>query len=484
MKNNIKIILLSAFFFLPFFLSAQQITIRGTARTYIGDSLSIWTNVDYITNERVRSASCLVDSLGNFELKYYSNKPREYHMPLGVFEGIFYASPGDTLVIILPIKTEQTKEDSLNPYFRPEQHYLRSIEADGKLNLSKKIRAFDIAYFKESELVFKYFRGRVSPVKVDSAVTRIDEMFPNKDNDKFFEEYKCYKYLIMRHIAYNANSKKFIEKHFTNRPILYHNPTYNKALNLTLGFYLDVSNMGSAAKVEKASRFWQVLNENLSKKSQFQNDRFREYVLLMNLYRIAFKSVIKRNFYIDLFETISKQSEFVEHKNISKRIVKELKYLYVGQTAPEFTLKNNYDESHSLSYYSGNFLYLSFLSENSYTSKKELRLLEALSKEQLPGLQVLAIYVGKSFEEFKKFTQKTKYSFEFLFAPENSEVIKNYRVVSYPHYILINPEKKVTLISAPSPASNFRSVYGNYYIEWKREQIRRKGKAGSIVVPQ
>lgn len=476
-----KIISTFTILFVVYSLQAQQpVIVCGNAKTYAGDRLSIYTKSDYITKQNTYIAACMVDSAGNFEMKFYPEYTQAYYLPLGVFEGILYASPGDTIVPVLPQKIIPSKADSLNPYFKPQQHYLRNLHADED-DLTEKIRAFEKQYFQESEHIFKDFRGRVNPLVVDSAVMHLEKAFPSA-RAGFFTEYKSYRYVSLRHVAYQSTTDKFVKKAFSNAPVLYQNPAYNEALWISVGFILEASDMRALSDDEKKQSLWRVLNRYMAEKPEYQNERFREYALLMNLYRMAFKSPEKRDRFIELFQEVQKLSQYEEHQAISERIVQELSDLQNGKPAPDFQLKDHKSIDRQLSDFAGEFLYLNFFSPDSYTGKKELALLDALHKEKLPGLTIVTVYVGKDYKAFKNFVDESGFSYEFLFAPDTAEILENYRVVSYPQYYLISPSGIMTMISAPGPANDFRSVYGPFYLEWNREQIRRKSKGDNSLI--
>ncbi len=455
-------------------VSQTTITISGNAKSYASDSLIISTEADYITNKKTEITKFKVDSLGNFKVQIQSRHAKQYSISLGIYDGIFYANPGDNLVMKFPKKQLPSKIDSLNPYFRPEQRYLKVIEANNE-NLTEEIMQFDLTFRTELERVLQNFRGRVNPLIIDSAVNRIEEKHP-ANSDGFFRKYKQYKYILLRHVAYKKSTRKFINNNFNTQPVEYFNPAYNEAMRVSLSYVLDASNLLRKSDAEK--NIWGELNKQLEKKSQYSNKRFREYVLIMNLHRMAIKNVKKRKFYIELFKSIQSQTEYPMHKRICERIEAELQLIYNGKEAPDFSLKNAIEDTKTLQDYKGKFLYLGFISEESYTVKKELFLLEDLVKEDVPGLQVAMLYVGKDFEKFKEFAKKNKYSFDLLFVGKNSELLKKYRVLTFPQYYLISPAGKLTMISAPGPAKNFRSVYGSYYMEWKRNQMRKENKQG------
>jgi peroxiredoxin len=462
-----------------FSYSQNTVTILGNAKSYAGYKLELKRYADFITNRKMQTSICTVDSAGDFKFSFQAAETALYALPLGVFEGLFYAEAGDSLILVLPKRTMPDKQDSLNPFFKPQKHFLRNLNASED-DLTTRIKAFEIAYQKEMSQLFEAYAGRLLSGKVDSAVMRLEYTFAS-DDIGFFYHYKYYRYAEMRHAAYERNRSDFVAKYFVGRPVLYNNPAYHDALSLAVGNMLKTSELNRLFEGEN-SKLRQNLNNRLAEDSIFGEQRLREYVLLINLYRTAFKQDDKRQEYILLFEQIQKNTFFAEHKAIAAGILEELSGLINGNPAPNFCLKNPEGEQRCLSDFRGSFVYLNFFSESSYTGNKELALLQALQLDKLPGLEIVSIYTGDSYEKFKQFTNERAYDFEFLYAPEDHSVINDYRVMRYPEYYLIHPNGKILLISAPSPASNFRATYGPYYTEWNREQIRRKARENKSLI--
>jgi peroxiredoxin len=473
------IILLAGILSALFSYSQNLLTVSGNAKSYAGHKLELNRYADFITGRKLQESICTVDSDGNFEFSLQASGTALYSIPLGVFEGMFYAKPGDSLILVLPKRILPDKQDSLNPFFKPQQHYLRNLNAFEN-DLTARIKAFEIAYRKEMAQLFEAYAGRLLSGKVDSAIMRLENIFTS-DDAGFFYDYKYYRYAEMRHAAYERNRSEFIFKYFVGRPVLYNNPAYHDALSLAVGNMLKQSELKRIFE-HKNSEIGRELNMRLDEDTVFREKRLREYVLLITLYRNAFKQEENRANYIKIFEQIQTNTSFSKHRAIAARSLEELSGLINGNSAPAFCLENSEGKELCLSDFRGSFVYLNFFSKASYTSNKELALLESLHHDELPALKIVSIYTGGSFRDFKQFEEEKAFGFEFLYAPSGHSVIDEYRVMRYPEYYLIHPNGNILLISAPSPASNFRAAYGPYYTDWHREQIRKKADENKSLI--
>lgn len=466
--------------FSDFSYSQNKIHVSGQAKTYAGDRLQVNAVQDFITRKQELKSACTVDSSGFFNLSFEASQTALYAMPLGVFEGRFYARPGDTLHLVLPRKTLPDKQDSLNPFFRPEKYYLRNlyrIEED----ITALIKAFEKAYNKEMRRLFADFSGRIASGKIDSAVHHIDSMFSGK-KPRFFNDYVFYRYAALRHLAYQKDAADYLQDYFIDRPVLYNNPAYTEALDLAAGNRLSTREINALFRKRKNEDTRSKLNARLLEETKSDDEQLKEYILLINLFQAAFTQEADRNSFMDLFRQIIRQSPYPEHREISSRILKMLSGPANGSTAPEFSLKDSQGRFVELDDYKGKFVYLVFYSPDSYTGNKELALLQSLSQENLPNLKIAVIYKGHDFASFKSFVQDNNFSFDLLFAPADASVFDDYRVMRYPEYYLIHPGGKILLVAAPSPAKNFTPVYGSYYTEWHREQIRKKARENKALI--
>ncbi|MEA2041467.1 MAG: TlpA disulfide reductase family protein [Bacteroidota bacterium] len=458
--------------------SAQSSIISGNAKSYAGDSLVLCEYSDYITKQKQLVSKTLVRESGEFQFELPLNKTRLLFIQLGVFEGLIYLQPQDSLRIILPIKTEMSKSDSLNPYFTKQQHYLRDIAHE--YSLTNAVMKFEKLYSTEMKHLFSDYSGRINSLKTDSAVQRIKSKTAAIDSE-FFKYYQYYRFTAMRHAAYNRNTKSILKKHFVQKPIRYNNPAYGDALNITVKNIFSKKEIftltNKFASQEACNEFYKLLENKIPALKH----QIKEYILLQNIYHAAFKYNMDKQRIAEMINHIYNNTYFKEHRSAAKNIFNELSELQNGDPAPNFSLQRADGSKLNLDELNGKFVYLNFFSPESYTGKKELALLEGLHHENLPNFAIVSIYRGKTFSEFQSFMKHKTFKFEFLYA--NSEtLLEQYRVMTFPAYYLINPEGRVVLMSAPSPAERIKPVYGKFYTEWHREQVRKQSKNNNSLI--
>ncbi|KKB37928.1 thiol-disulfide oxidoreductase ResA [Bacillus thermotolerans] len=116
--------------------------------------------------------------------------------------------------------------------------------------------------------------------------------------------------------------------------------------------------------------------------------------------------------------------------------------LQEGDQAPDFVLTDLSGEKHQLSDYEGKGVFLNFWGTWCEPCKEEMPHMEKLSKEYEGQVEVLAVNVGDSELQTKKFAEQ--YGLTFPIAIDSSkEVQKAYGVNPLPATFMISPEGKV-----------------------------------------
>ncbi len=193
--------------------NAEICIISGNDATYTGDKLELFTYSDYITKKRIKITDCIVDEKGNFIFTINSDKTFQAFIDLNVFMGKIIIEPGKKLEIVLPKKTVRNEADILNPYFRQIEFYIRILNDDN--NVTNAIRIFNDLYNESFDVIFKNPRHINSGI-VENEILKISESVQHIDN-KFFEDYKFYKFLHLRQLSYYKNKEAVIRKNYSAR---------------------------------------------------------------------------------------------------------------------------------------------------------------------------------------------------------------------------------------------------------------------------
>ncbi len=467
-----KIVLIfTVFLFLGVYLYANKSIVSGNAKSYAGDQLEIYTYTDFILKNKRILAKTVVDSSGNFRFEINTNETLCTFIDLHVFRGTLYIEPEREYKIVLPMRTFRDKADQVNPYFMMQEFNFRILNSD-KYELNNAIKKFNKLYNNSLDILFTNFKGRISSKITEEKIKLINDSL-SYINNVFFDNYKKYKFVMLRFTAYNKNKEKILNDYFSQNTVLYNNPSYNKTLSKIFKSYIFDLRLDSLEYFNEINISWQDINFMLSEKLQFIDNSFREYLLLINLHYSFYNNINSKQKFLEIIKSASQESEVKKHREIALRFFNKASKLITGNPAPDFLLESKNGDVFSLSSFSGNFIYLNFCSDN-YPCSKDLDLLEDMNEKNTELLKIITIWKGNSIREMNNFIKKNNYKRTFLFCDENNQVLKDYEIGAYPTYFFIHPESKLLMISAPGPSDNFGVVYFKMLSDWKYELIRKK----------
>lgn len=461
---------------------SQNAAITGNAKTYAGDSLMLYTYSDYLVKNKVFLDESKVDSLGNFSITVNVAETMRAYIDLNVFRGVIYIEAGKKYNVVLPKKTLKNDEDKLNPFFRMQDFYLQSGKKD-KNDLNYAVRKFDALYNYYLDRLFDNYKGKVNSKATEDVIKAIDDSLSHISNS-FFEEYKKYEYATLRFMTYMRKKEQIINLYFKDNKILYKNPAYHFALNKIFSNYISKQITSNLYKKQSKKSFWINLNKDIQEATGIENEAFREYLLIYNLYSLFYTKPELKKKLLEKIKIIEANLKVKAHKNIISDFLIEAVKLIPGNPAPDFSLRNSKNESISLDKFRGKFVYLGFFSAESYPCMKDIELLKVLNEKKIDLLEIVTVLKDESQKNMTEYVKSNKIKHTVLFCEENSLLLEEYKIHSYPTYFFIHPEGNLLMISAPSPSENFEGTYYKIYQEWRRKLIRnkRKDRGKSIII--
>jgi peroxiredoxin len=126
-----------------------------------------------------------------------------------------------------------------------------------------------------------------------------------------------------------------------------------------------------------------------------------------------------------------------------------------GFKAPAFELydaKGNIRKSSDLL---SNYVYLNFISIESFTCREDLELLKTLHNKHKADFKVISISIDENLQEVQKYFDDHGFDWELLSYSNQKNLIDLYRVKAYPTYYLISPEGNLVMAPANPPSENF-----------------------------
>jgi len=452
---------------------SQNVIVKGKSEEYANQTLRLMKYSDMITFTQEEIASTKVDKDGNFEFNFLLKETTFCFINLDILKGFIVIEPSAEYTISLPKKTTKTSEEELNPYYKPQEFYF-TIDTTDKGELNYNLRKFDSLYNSALLQIFKTSYAKYKKSKVDSLVFTIDSLFLDIDN-QYFNNYKEYRYASIRKSAYLRDKEIAIKKYFIDKEILYNNPAYMDLFSDIFDKIFSTSSYladWDIIRLSIAKESFNGIDKALSTKDLFSDKDFRHLVIIKGLFDLYYSNSADKE---NILAVLDSMQSFAgkENKVIINNFWKSATSLLENYKVPVFELPDKDNNLVNLNDFEGSFVYLSFFHPDSYVCKKQVEALEKLYSYNADLLKIVTIFVADSPQKMNDFITENKCNWTFLYYNKDIQLLKDYNILVYPTYLLINPEGKLVKNSASSPEEEFEREYNSYYLDWKKEQVKK-----------
>lgn len=436
---------------------SQTVKIIGKDTAYAGKIIEFEYYTDEISATTKPIAGDTVAEDGSFSLEFDIKKTTYIFSEIGIYYAYFFAEPSNTYKIVLPQFSEKTKADKLNPYFKPVNIHL-AFEDYNENELNVLIRIFNESYipFYNKHLKEVYVKDDFSTLNKD--IERMDKPF-EKSKNEYFNQYRRYRYGLLRYLAYQQKSKSISDEYFKGQPVLYNNPAYMELFNLLYDKYF--THLARTETGKKITEDITKLKDSDAVKKTLANDMVLQpeellnMVMLKGLHDEFYDDKYSRSILLEVLDDFIKKTNSQRQKDIAQTIREKVTKLLVGYEPPQFELYNQNGELVKLKDFKGKYVYLNFCSCFSYACLNEFAMLNNLYEKHKKYLEIVTIIADDDQAVMADFIQRSQYPWQFLHYERQPDIIEKYDVRVFPTYYLIDNEGKLELSPAPSPQDNF-----------------------------
>lgn len=459
-KTFFSSLLISFFVSVPSFVFSQA-SISGSAPSFAGKEIRLYTYKDYITMSRVLIESTLVSADGRFRFSLPENVA--YTTFLGIFKienfaAILYIEPNTELDISLVKPDSVQFPDDKVSYI---DAFVLNQTGDG---LNFLLRDFDEKYNRFVYDHYALFLKKSAKGAVDSFKTKVLDEYDLKKNP-FLKTHITY-YLASLDLIATGNRKKIYTDYFASAPIEYGNDSYmisfnefyNKAFELLSDSYLRdllVASINVQKSYEKAM-------DVLSKDVLLGNEKIRELVLMKGLFENYNNPEFDKKGIRAVFQGLVQTSKVPQHREIAMNILEETGRVGVGANAPDFSLADKNNKPVKLSDFRGKYVYLDFWATWCIPCLKEMPIMKELHEKYGKDIVFVSISVDKDLKTMQKFLNKKKdYDWVFLHYGNNPGIKEQYNVMAVPVYFLIDPDGIIIQSPAYRPSGKIEETFIN-----------------------
>ena len=454
--------LIVLFIFFVSSLTASTTVIKGNSKGFKGKELVLYTYSDYISSKKEPIGFTTIAEKGTYHFEFDAQVTKKVFLKIEDKTTSFYIQPGEVYNINLSYSEAfnkgriYDKQLSLNFNF-PVPNELNQ-------QISKFNGKFD-DFFESNRLLFEKRDHSVDPKLTSFKIKMLKEA--EESNSTFVKNYIQYSIAVTQSsldVSYKKSDAKNSQNLKANlflayiheKQVLYYNPEYTaffkaffkgefKSLSLKVeGFDI------SKAINDKSS--YTALSDALQKFSFLAiDDELKNYFLLNGLLEVSKDKYFTKANIIKILNEIESNSKYPEHQVIAANIIEKitLKKFGTGSEAPQFTLKDKNNQLISLREFEGKPVYINFWTNWSIPSQKEMKIMEVLHKKYSNKIHFISICADNDFEKMTNFlTKNATYHWTFLHLGNDQKTLANYKVMTYPTYILV--DKNQVIVKAPA----------------------------------
>ncbi|MEI6694625.1 MAG: TlpA disulfide reductase family protein [Bacteroidota bacterium] len=455
------ILAILVFFTLSFGLRSQNTNIIGNVSGAEGLKIRLITTSDYISELTTKMDETTIDSLGNFKLKTSINESIFAQIQIDNYKGEIYLEPGRNYNI--RILALNFKEDEKESPFLNRKRLEIEFKIKDSIELNEQIRKFNVLYNDFIIENFKALNSYHNRAKIDSFQQNSASLFSSSKNS-FLNNYIKYKIAGMEQMGRTKSIPKLYSAFIKNQPILYNNVEYMYFFNQFYGnFFLSGRHQLSS---ENLSQFIKEKNyagllDSLGRDSLVKNEVVRELVFLMGLKEMFYSKVYNNENIISTLTAYSRKTKFKENKFIASNLILLFNSQQTGNKAPDFKLKTINNEPYSLSTFKGKYTYIGFFTTWCAGCMAENDAMFILKKKYGDKINFVSISADKQVLNLYYYLEKHKYDWIFLHYGNNIEILEKFGILTYPVFVLMDPNGIVINNPALKPSENIEDEFNS-----------------------
>ncbi len=458
-------------------LRAQvNVTLVGDGANLAGRHIELLCYEDMLTMQELLLDSATADSNGHFSLGCYLTYPRLVVLQVECYNQSFYVEPGRTYRLWLPeFRWEQDEER--NVYLDPVTLPFEFLDLPSD-ELNVRMMQFDaeVDSFVSAQRV--HFDPRFKPDRrwLDSLERRVGIGKWNAESgtqaESFFDRYRRFTLAQMRYDMRFASRRQMLTR-VLPQPILYHDECYMRTLFDVLG--------GMVSQGTRKVGKWRLAEwvqqgavdrylDSLGTDPLLYDEQLRELAALVALKESLYDQDYDHEGVLHMLASLGSRSKWGEHRLLAERLLRSAAAAAAAASsnpsAPASRLAVALPDADRqlvrLDSLQGKWIYLSFVRVGDPNSLREIETL-AHFKDSVytknPDVVFVSVDCDREFQKMYHFLRNNKrgprYSWTWLHFDGNYRWLEQMGVVSYPTFILFDPEGRCPYTVTPTPESGF-----------------------------
>jgi peroxiredoxin len=429
--------------------AGQTIAIKGKAAAFKKGQLQLCTVDDYLNGHEKVIDSTGVDINGDFSFKPTVKQTQYNYIKIGDLVYELYLEPAQNVDLIIPDTVGFAKDSVLKPI---------QIVNSKPGGLNALIPAFDADYNDFLITNYKLILRKTGQAQAKAFIKAQQDKYAANTNT-FFANYLLYRIGSLELLAATKSRKEVLEYYFKDKPILYYNPAY-----MDLFYEVFDKNLKVFRSTQVGEGLNNIINNRIDygmaidvmrRDSTIPNDTLRELALLKGLTEMYYEPTAIQYSILEMFRYIADKGLTPYSKLVANNAIAMFEKLRPGTPAPAFKLKDIVSgNTVSMADFKGKYVYLSFWDEDNPRSIQEIDLIRELDKKYSKKITFISICNSANEAKTLAFINRNKYKWVFLNAKGSPKLLKDYDVLSYPSFYLIDKESNILRCPADRPTGN------------------------------
>jgi len=437
----------------------QQTELKGHAEQFAGEALVIRKITNPISGNSKVVDTLRIENSGSFQQQIRINQAGWVFINTGIYRVTILLRPGYGYEILLPPKTEKTESDIRNPFFKPVFLHMQ-IKSKYPLHdpcitmqdndINTRIFRFDSLMAESNYQMVEAMRNHLA-VDPDSIIDSIEQIY-KYDNDKYFKDYRKFRYGLLRINSRDVGLQYIYEKYLwtdisqTGNPAWYE--LFDEMYSEFLFFYSRTEEGKSIQYLVNRKQDLHALKDTLIKHPAVPNRSLAELIIIKEIFDNYTTDYFHPEALLVLLDSIIADPEKENHARYAKEVKEYITRLNIGQPPPDFRLLNKEKEYTTLDDFRGKYVYLNFCTPDNYSCLKEFPFIKALHEAHKKNLAIVTILVTEEIENMIDFMKKNRYDWQALFYGNDEKILQDYKVRAFPTCYLIGPKGK--LLQSPA----------------------------------
>ena len=434
-------------------VTAQTVTISGIAPTYVGKEIEVYAIEDYLSNTERLITSTKVEKDSTFSVKFANSSIRKVVVKGMNNKGHMYVQPNGKYNIYVPEK------DKYDPY-RPTGNIIEvGFQGLDSTDINFKILGFQrwMDRFIGYNFHLRGYDNKLFNERLEGFKTSVEKAYA-PDTCEFLKTYVRFSIASLDNIEHGAARNRY-EKHdfyIKKTKVQYQNDAY---MDYISNFYQEMiprlsDNANQAVYMGVLKSSPSVIMNALGSEYTLINRRIREIVMIKSLADEYHSSDFPKTNILAILDSVADHSLFEANAVIAKNIRERLTELVPGAKAPDFVLAQQGIQTKTLLGFKDKYLYMHFIDPNNQQSIKELDLLKATHAKYGDYIQFVTIYRNVDGIQNESLGKVQQLPWDvYGIAPGNS-LWKNYKIESFPHFVLIDATGNIVSSPALGPTPN------------------------------